>query len=189
MHKVDIEVSYKQFGHTPRSRPNRSQRVVSLLLSAARYELGTHSVYSYLRNVTRGPGSPSLSELYGQASAEDWTHYSDLVDRAKHLSDENVRYDPDTGFASTPTSNSRSALHLLQRLQATERYLVNAYREICRLTIEYDYSTFDLSFRNLTENQGHDQHLTALIPQGLQNAGFTAAAQSPFYLLAMEQER
>ena len=156
----------EHFGFGPCCRTHRSRRIISLLIRAAKYELATHTLYTRLWRNGQNPELPDLSGVTLKAAAEDWTHYSDLMNRARFLAPAADLHDYAGTSREAASIPPRSVLPLLRGLQATERYLVYSYREICRLTIEFDYRTFDLSFRNLTDNQSHDERLRSLLMPG-----------------------
>lgn len=143
----------------------RWRKVVSLLLAVADHELLTHQIYRRLRDVT-SDDLPELSGLTHTASDEDWEHYHSVLSCARRLSSETLEdaqpYPPvdARGLSEYPV------VDLLWLLRTTERQLVESYHEICRLTIERDYRTFDLSFRNLNENAQHQQRVSDLLSTG-----------------------
>ncbi|MEM7404330.1 MAG: hypothetical protein AAF458_03510 [Pseudomonadota bacterium] len=139
---------------------------MSLLLVVADRELLTHQVYSRLRDTT---GEVGMRELYGlssTASDEDWEHYHSALSCVERLASQAVdsAYKGSGVDATGPRDNS--VTNLLWLLRTTEKQLVRSYREICRLTIEWDYRTFDMSFRNLNENAQHQQRVSDLLTGG-----------------------
>ena len=157
----------------------RAQRVVSLLLLAADHELLTHRVYRRLWEADGFDRLPKLHGLSRTASDEDWEHYHGVLACAKRLASDCVDDMRKASDIRTIERKRNSVVDLLYLLRKTEKHLVQSYHEICRLTIERDYRTFDLSFRYLTENADHQQCVSRLLTigwdvqqRGARSAGF-----------------
>lgn len=144
-----------------------SDRLISLLLRCADHELLTHGLYRALFNGGGMSRVPELQGLSRTASDEDWEHYQGVLGCVRRLTTGEVSDRRRCGADDLLKLTSSSTLNLLDQLRTAEHRLVRSYHEICLLTIERDYRTFDISFRNMTENAQHQERVSKLLTTDL----------------------
>ncbi|WP_461538585.1 ferritin-like domain-containing protein [Spongorhabdus nitratireducens] len=138
---------------TSQKRNDRSERLISLLSAVADNELRTHRLYSQFLNSSADISATSgLTGLFKTALNEDRDHYHAIVECIKKLNGHSAL---EKQAMSKPASGHVNINKLLKTVRMTEAFSVKAYAEICAMTLEYDYSIFDLSYRNMNENMLH----------------------------------
>lgn len=138
-------------------KAGRAESVTMLLRKVASNEIRTHYFYSILlrKHGALIESNPTFTHLLEEASKEDVSHYHAINECIfqKHgtLDFANPK---DTIFGYSRQIKN-SLVKLLKNLCLIEASSVQAYAELCALTLEYDYRIFDLSYRNMHENILH----------------------------------
>ena len=147
---------------------DRMDHVLSLLLFVANNELLTHYIYSRLQDSPYSEKIPDLLGLSQTASAEDWQHYRAIVECIEHLRGDQFMPPLQSVALSRYRKQKRYGIEkLLRVLRVTEEASIHAYSEICSLTLERDYRTFDLCYQNLYENIYHQHSVIGLLKRQL----------------------
>jgi ferritin-like protein len=155
-----------QCWQTPNDQNDQNEQLLSLLFKAARNELLSYQIYAYLTQNPRWTPISNISHLIQVAEFEDWEHYREIINCIERLNgDVNSMLKYTSKFqALKPWFTVHDCLALLR---TTETVSVNAYTEMCMISMEYDYRVFDLSYRNLHENIQHQRVVTEALNNNL----------------------
>ncbi len=131
-----------------------TQQLVNLLNDTAQNEMLTHRLYRAYIDVDNSIPDTFLA-LFQQAVEEDQLHFHAIASCIERLGikESNVplmdsqKYQKEFELISSDS--------LLCALCRSETFSIQAYSQICAMTIEQDYRTFDLSFQHLHENVTH----------------------------------
>lgn len=139
------------------SQGDRSEQLLSLLLSVAESELLACRLYSdMLKEMNL---SPVLIDLCRGALIETQAHCHSITECIERLN----------GSESAERKQNKLSpitlgfYHLLNVLYKTESFSVQTYIEICTLSLEYDYRIFDLSYRNLHEKNHYQNQIKNML--------------------------
>lgn len=144
------------------TQSERHRKLVMLINAVATNELHTHHLYSQL--LGSGSDLPStLSKLFHTALDEDKDHFHAMATCIQRLNGNPAALRTHNHQSTLPHISKVHIEDLLQTLIEKEGALVNAYSEICNITLEYDYYVFDLSYRNLHGNMSHLNIVTELL--------------------------
>ncbi|MCH2157426.1 MAG: hypothetical protein MK096_01425 [Oleiphilaceae bacterium] len=131
-------------------------RLLTLLNLIANNEIRTHLLYSELikRHACHVGRDQHLLSCFHTALTEDKDHYQciehciELIQGPEAPTKTRNKHYPSTQLKS-------SFSKLLKSLYLSEASSVQAYSEICTMTLEKDYRLFDLAYRNMHENIVH----------------------------------
>ncbi|MFT6255285.1 MAG: ferritin-like protein [Granulosicoccus sp.] len=145
---------------------DQSGLLVPLLLKVAGNELLTHRIYSSLKQNPTFEKVSEVSSLLQVAEFEDWEHYREIIDCIERLNgDSSAIFDYVQDFPLG--KRDHKVEDLLRLLRTTEESSVEAYMEICTMTLEHDFRTFDIAYRNLHENLHHHHLVVKVLTKGL----------------------
>ena len=139
-----------------KSNHGHQSELAELLNRVAINEMQTHLLYKMFLSKADGRSS-RLTPLIKSALAEDYLHFDEVnaclsrldpLTAAEHADNLSLQISADD-VAKLPKA---SVLKLLCR---TEARSIALYNRICQMTLEVDYRTFDLAYRNMHENACH----------------------------------
>ncbi len=150
----------------PKDKHELSEKLLMLLMSVAGNELRTHRLYKeFLGNSENIALTPELYEHFQKALDEDRDHYKAIEGCIKRLNGGKTINSRQQSKKHEVTPRLISLDGLLENLRITEAFSVQAYAEICNISMEYDYSIFDLSYRNMNENLLHRDLVADIIKE------------------------
>jgi len=142
---------------------NRHERIIFLLAAVADNELHTHKLYSEFLASTYASSAPEVVGLFEQALDEDRDHFHAVAACLERLNAKSVEKNSPIEAPKDHKLSLNTLKLLFKTLHEIEAFSVKAYSEICCMTLEYDYRTFDLSYRNMNENMHHLNTITDIL--------------------------
>ena len=139
-----------------------SEKLLSLLSSVASNELVTHNVYSRLQQSHLVSEYGGFDHQLQDIMKEDQEHYRDVMKTIERLNGDASSLNHQNHVIELMTHRQTIAelLKILCRIEASS---VNAYSDICQLTLENDFRTFDIAYRNLYANIAHHNAAAKLL--------------------------
>lgn len=137
---------------------DHTQQLLSLLLVAVESEcLSSHLYYLLLNELT--VLTPTLAKGLQISLVETNKHYEDILKTIRRLGG----FPRSKRVATHFSSMKLEPRQLVSMLYESDAFLVATYTDICTLTVEYDYKTFDLSYRNLSEKTHHLTQIKSIL--------------------------
>lgn len=161
------------------------KELVKLLIKNAGSEMSTYYHYNLLRFNLIGIEGESLKEIVEIAKTEDKNHYEALATRIYELGGELP--DDLSAFyknASCPPANlpkdKNNTIEIIRILRDAERCAMSGYNEICKLTYNKDFRTYDLSLAILHEETEHESWFSEFLGEGPSGHFIRKGESSPF---------
>ena len=161
------------------------EELVNLLIKNAGSEMSTYYHYNLLRSNLIGIEGEGLKEIVDIAKNEDRNHYEALSTRIYELGGElpdnlSVFYQN----ASCPPANlpkdKNNVIEIIRVLRDAERCAMAGYNEICKLTYNKDFRTYDLSLAILHEETEHESWFSEFLNEGPSGHFMRKGESSPF---------
>lgn len=143
-------------------------------------EFLTHQIYACLKQRESFGRLSALKlrelvQLFDTASTEDKDHYDEIIECVGRLKGRILKRKNTSQHIFGFSEQRHKTQDLLSMLRVAEERLIHTYTEICKMTLECDFRTFDLSYRNLHENLHHQRLvvgiLTSEFPLGKESSG------------------
>ncbi len=159
--------------------------LIQTLIKNAASEISTYYHYMLLRNNLVGFEGESLKEIVEDARIEDRNHYEALVQRIYELGGELPDclaefYSMASCKPAKLPKEKTDAKEIIRILKEAEECAANGYNEICKMTYQKDFRTYDLAKAILHEEIEHQNWFDEIL-NGKPNGHFKReGSHSPF---------
>lgn len=159
--------------------------LLKLLITNAASEISTYFHYNLLRANLIGLEGETLKEIVETAKEEDKNHYEALFTRIYELGGElpdslKNFYDMASCASAHLPEEKNNTIEIIKVLRDAERCAMAGYNEICKLTYNKDFRTYDLSLAILHEETEHESWFSEFLGEKPSGHFMRKGDTSPF---------
>lgn len=172
LYNVLLSTNMKQAHNYPQPSYQRYD-LAEIVKHTAEHEWYTSCLYLAFTSNNLVQKSSALCAMAKKACEEDQQHYLVLKNHCHSLQKGSLQ----KKYSTTPlsmkstmpakTMDTASTHSLLEQLKKAESISIDYQKQICSMTIEHDYQTFDLVYSLLNENIQHEDSIAFLLTQHL----------------------
>ena len=161
------------------------EKLLNLLIKNAGSEISTYYHYNILRSNLIGIEGEGLKEIADIARIEDKNHYEALSTRIYELGG-NLPDDLSEFYknASCPPAylpkDKNNTTEIIKILRDAERCAMAGYNEICKMTFDKDFRTYDLALAILHEETEHESWFSEFLGEGPSGHFMRKGESSPY---------
>lgn len=161
------------------------EKLLKLLIKNAGSEMSTYYHYNLLRSNLIGIEGEGLKEIVDIAKTEDKNHYEALCTRIYELGGE-LPDDLSEFYknASCPPAHlpkdRNNTIEIIRTLRDAEQCAMAGYNEICKITFDKDFRTYDLSLAILHEETEHESWFSEFLGEEPSGHFMRKGESSPF---------